>query len=51
MVVFMHWQSSARALAVVAIMWRAGLGTQMGLNNLFAGLSGYCNYLRGMLWQ
>ena len=27
-VVFMRWQSSARALAVVAIMWRAVLGTQ-----------------------
>ena len=23
----------------------------MGLNELSAGLSGYCNYSRGMLWQ
>ena len=30
-VLFMRWQSSARALAVVAIVWRAVLGA-MGLD-------------------
>lgn len=46
----MRWQSSARALAVVAINVAGSFRDAMGLNKLSAGLSGYCNYSRGMLW-